>query len=131
MTAGAAEFPPELVQMLVEVGYLAAGSGRAAQALAIMDGVKAMRPDRAAPYVGTALAHLNAGRPAEAVRVLREEGLAAVAANEADSVRVFLALALQIDGRPRECLEMLDRIPPDCGEEGMLRLARSLRESCR
>lgn len=123
------EFPPELVRLLTEIGYLAAGSGRTAQALTIMEGLKVMRPRRAAAYIGVALAHMNAGQAAQAVRVLRDEALPVVAPEDADIVRAFLALALRLDGRPRECAEVLDLIPADSGDREAARLAASLRES--
>lgn len=123
------EFAPDVVRLLTEVGYLAAGSGRTAQALTIMEGLKVMRPRRAAAYVGIALAHLNAGRPAEAVRALRDQGLTAVGPDEIDTIRAFLALSLQLDGRPRECAEVLALVPADSPDAEGARLAQSLRQS--
>ncbi|MBW7849352.1 MAG: tetratricopeptide repeat protein [Rhodospirillales bacterium] len=128
-TTAAGGFPADLVRLLTEIGYFAAGSGRTAQALAIMEGLKAMRPGRSAAYIGIALAHMNAGRPAEAARVLREEALPAVAPDEADAARVFLALALHLDGRPRECAEALDLVPADSADADAVKLAKTLREA--
>lgn len=120
--------PPETVRLLTEVGFLAAGRGMTEDAMTIMAGLKVLRPTRSAAYVGAALAHLNADRAEEAVRVLREEALPVVV-DDVDTVRAFLALALKLDGRPRECAEELDRIAPDSADETALRMARSLREA--
>lgn len=116
------------VRLLTEVGLFAAGRGRS-EALTIMDGLKVLRPDRNAAYIGIALTHMNAGRPDEAARVLLEEALPAVAPQEADLVRAFRALALYLDGRPRECREELERIPADSADATAARMAESLKSS--
>lgn len=116
------------VRLLTEVGYLAAGRGRS-EALTIMDGIKMLRPARNAAYIGIALTHMNAGHPDEAARILLEEALPAVTPQEADLVRAFRALALYLDGRPRECREELERIPADSADATAARMAESLKQS--
>lgn len=127
--AEAGILPAETVRLLSEVGFLAAGRGMADEAMTIMAGLRELRPTRSAPFVGMALVHMNANRAGEAVRVLRDEALPAVAGEDVDTVRAFLALALKLDGRPRESAEELDRIPPDSPDEAARRVAVSLRGS--
>lgn len=127
--AEAGILPAETVRLLTEVGFLAAGWGMADEAMTIMAGLKELRPARGAAFVGMALAHMNTNRAGEAVRVLRDEALPAVATEDVDMVRAFLALALKLDGRPRESAEELDRIPPDSSDALAQRMAASLRDS--
>lgn len=128
-TSDPMNFSAECVRLLTEIGFLAAGHGRPAAARTIMDGLKAIRPDRNGAYIGIALAHMNAGAPGEAVRELREEALPAVVEADVPLVRAFLALALKLDGRVRESAAELDLIQSDSPDQTAQRMAASLRES--
>lgn len=121
--------PPGTVRLLTEIGFLAAGRGRVREALAVLEGVRVLRPGEAASFVGMALAHMNAGDPAEAARLLRDRALPAVGAEEAGMVRAFLALALKLDGRPRESAEAVDALAASGASEDALRLADAIRQS--
>ena len=120
---------PDTIRLLTEIGLLAAGRGRLRECQEIMQGIAALRPGASQPFIAVALAYLNAGRPADAVRLLRDEALPAVNPEEADMVRAFLGLSLHLDGRPRECIETLDQIRPDSNDSAALRLAVAIRQS--
>lgn len=128
--AGTAGIPPGTVRLLTEIGFLAAGRGRVREALLVLEGVRALRPGGAAAFVGMALAHMNAGEPAEAVRLLRGRALAEVGAGESGMVRAFLSLALKLDGRPRESAEAIDALAAEGGSDAAaMRLADAIRQS--
>lgn len=114
------------VQMLTQIGFIAAGLGDTRQSSAIFAGLQALRPQRAFAWVGEATAWLNAGKPSEAVRCLgRFEG---PPGQERDMVQAFLGLAMQLDGQAQASLRVLKAVafqPVDPATEGML-LARQI-----
>ena len=114
----------EHVRTLTEIGMLAAGHGRTEEAVAIFESLRILRPQRAFPYVGLALASLNSGKPEEAVRVLEREGLAACP-GDAD-IRAFLGLALRLAQRPAESDRVLGELVRDQPDAQAAQLARSL-----
>ncbi|MBB1625144.1 tetratricopeptide repeat protein [Achromobacter sp. UMC71] len=109
---------------LAEVGFLAAGRGDVARADAIFNALRALRPGRAYPWLGLAVARLNAGRADEAVRLL-EQGEASAAA-ERGLLSAWRGLALQLAGRNAESVRLLQACADaGAGGEGAV-LARSL-----
>lgn len=117
---------PSDVQMLTQIGFVAAGEGDTRQATAIFAGLQALRPQRAFAWIGEATAWLNAGKPSEAVRCLRNFHV--VPGEEGDMVQAFLGLALQFDGQGQASQRLLQAIafqPIDPATEGML-LARQI-----
>ncbi|HLU14370.1 MAG TPA: hypothetical protein VKZ71_00905 [Burkholderiaceae bacterium] len=63
------------VRTLTEIGFLAAGNGFFDEACRIFNALKLIRPDRAFPLVGLAVAHLNAGHTTQAVALLENTQL--------------------------------------------------------
>lgn len=96
---------PADIQLLTQVGFLAAGRGNAPQAVRIFDGLALLRPQRAFAFVGLACALMNAGRAAEAVQRLQAVHLPD--GPEADMLHTFHALALQLAGRAAESSHLL------------------------
>ena len=86
----------EEARLLTEVGMLAAGAGDLRRARVIFEALRRLRPERAYPLVGLAVAHMNAGRAADAARLLENAKLADP--EERAQVRVWRALALQLAG---------------------------------
>lgn len=94
-----------IAKLLGEIGMLAAGHGYEKQAVAIFEGLKAVRPASEAPAIGLAVVHLSNGRAEDAVRVLRDEALAVNPGS--DLARSFLGLALKAAGRAQESEQLL------------------------
>lgn len=118
---------PADIQLLTQVGFVAAGRGDAPQALRIFEALAFMRPTRAFAFVGLACALMNAGRAAEAVQRLQAVHLPA--GPEADMLQAFQALALQLAGRAGESVHLLRQIaarvhlaPPSEGAQLAARL---------
>ena len=118
------------VQLLAQVGFLAAGRGDAAAALRIFEALALLQPDRAFAYVGQATALLNAGRASEAAQRLHAVHLPA--GSEADMLEAFRGLALQLAERRGESTYVLrrlaDRARQPGASEGALLAARLLGE---
>lgn len=109
-------------RLLAEVGFLAAGAGDAARAETIFNALRRLRPDRAYPVVGLAVAWMNANRAPDAVRLL--EG--AMAPDPADRALLdaWRGFALQLAGRRAESVRLLETLA--MGESEGARLARGL-----
>lgn len=96
------------VQLLTQVGFLAAGRGDVTRALRIFEALAVLRPDRAFAFVGLASALMNAGRASEAAQRLQSVSLPT--GPEADMLNSFRSLALQLAGRPGESTYLLRQI---------------------
>lgn len=86
---------PDEIRLLTEVGYLAAAQGDVPRARTIFTALRSWRPERAFPLIGLALAYMNAGRHAEAVRLLEDVSLQPP---ESLQLQVWRGLALWLDG---------------------------------
>jgi predicted Zn-dependent protease len=93
-----APFPLERsdLRMLAQVGFLAAQSKQQAAARTIFRALRVIRPDSPLPLVGLALADISAGRPMNAVRLLKDEGLREHPAS--GEIHTFLGWALMEAG---------------------------------
>ncbi len=116
------------IQLLTQLGFMAAGRGDAARALRIFEALALARPDRAFAFVGQASALMNTGRALEAVQRLQSVKLPD--GPEADMLEAFKGLALQLAGRTGERTYVLRQLvgrarttPPS---EGVLLAARLL-----
>ena len=95
------EVPAQSVRTLMEVGVAASCMGLYQQAMAIFEGVEAVRPGTEGPLIGIAIAHMNNRSPEEAVKVLRTH----VLANDPGNIeaKMILGVALKLAGRNSEC----------------------------
>jgi len=109
-------------RLLTEVGFLAAASGDVARAERIFNGLARLRPGRAYPSIGLAVAWMNAGRAADAVVLL--EKAQATDPEERATLAAWRGFALQLAGRTSESRRVLDTLATQDGDAG--RLARSL-----
>lgn len=109
-------------RFLSEVGMLAAGRGDLARADAIFGALRQLRPGRAYPLVGLAVARMNAGRAAEAASLLDAGGMADD--EERAVAQAWRALALQLAGHAAESRRLLDETAGMPGDGG--RLARQM-----
>lgn len=118
------------VQLLTQVGFLAAGRGDAPRALRIFEALALLRPERAFVYVGLAATLLNAGRAMEAVQRLQAVRLPP--GPETDMLDAFKGLALQLADRSGESTyvlrQVVNRARPGRACEGALLAARLLGE---
>jgi hypothetical protein len=91
----------QAVQTLMEIGVASAGNGLIPPAIAIFEGVRAVRPDSEGPALGMAIAQLGSRAYEDAAKTLREQ----VLAKNPNSIeaKMFLGLALKYAGRNAEC----------------------------
>lgn len=99
---------PTDVQLLTQVGFLAAGRGDVSRALRIFEALALLRPERAFAYVGMTAALLNAARAMDAVQRLHAVRLPD--GPETDMLEAFKGLALQFAGRSSESSYVLRQV---------------------
>jgi predicted Zn-dependent protease len=109
-------------RMLTEVGFLAAASGDVPRAERVFNALARLRPGRAYPKVGLAVAWMNAGRAADAVAML--EKAQTTDPEERATLDAWRGFALQLAGRSSESRRVLDTLAAQEGDAG--RLARGL-----
>jgi hypothetical protein len=116
------------IRLLTELGFVAAGGADVDRAAEIFRALTHLRPQRAFPYIGWAMAHLNAGQSQEAIGVLESARVAIGAARDPDEmadIETFRGLALQQAGRGAESRRTLEWVAGQAaGDAG--RLARRL-----
>lgn len=94
--------------MLTEIGFIASASGDTLRAGRIFDALLVLRPHRAFPYIGKALAWMNAGKMQEAIAIF--EQAAVVDIDDRADMALYHALALQLGARSGESQRVLARI---------------------
>lgn len=113
------------VQLLMEIGMVAAGNGLFADAEAIFNGVQAIRPESELPLVGRAIIRMQVKKYPEALFLLRE----AMEKNpESDLAMSFLGAALHLSGMNQASREVLGQVVDAGGNPQAVELAKSLLE---
>jgi len=126
--------------LLTEIGFLAAGRGQFEQARTIFGALIQLRPNRAFPHVGLAMAMINQGRAAEAAVALAaarralesivasvEVGAAGVdLRDEHATLSAYYGLALQMAGHSAESSKILGGLADRPAGDPAGRIARSM-----
>lgn len=116
----------ETVQTLLEVAFLAAGTGQLSHVQAICAGLEVVRPESEMPAVALATAQMSAGRHLEAVKLLQ----GAVEKNpESDLAMSFLGLALKMSGLHDASRSVAQQVIDADNNAEAVALAKSLLES--
>lgn len=118
------------IQLLAQVGFIAAGRADVPRALRIFEALALQQPERVFAYVGLTTALLNAGRAIEAVQRLHAVKLPD--GPESDTLEVFRGLALQLAGHSSESTyvlrQVVRRARTSSGSQGALLAAQLLGE---
>jgi Flp pilus assembly protein TadD len=120
------EIDRELLQILMQSGYLAGGYGFFSEAETIFQGVMAARPESEYPVIGLAVSKMSAGRNDDAVKILHNQALKLNP--ESDLARSFIGLALKLGGLNEESLTMLKDVVAAGKDETAVKMAQSLIE---
>lgn len=105
----------ETVKVLMEAGYVAAGTGRFKEAWTIFAGVLAARPESKFPAIGMAVTLMNAGEHEDAVKLLKEN----ISEDNSSGclLKSFLGLALLLAGHSAEAGNTLNDVVQGCSDE--------------
>ena len=102
------EVSSQAVQILTEIGMASAAHGLIPPALAIFEGIGAVRPDAEGPALGMAITQISSRSYDDAAKTLREQ----VLTKHPNSIeaKMFLGLALKQAGRNAECDNVLKEL---------------------
>lgn len=117
-TTGTAILQSDEVRLLTEVGFVAAGIGALAHAESIFGALKLIRPHRAFPFVGQAVALLNRGQAEAAVTLL--ESARGENQDEQAMLDAWRGFALAQAGRAAQSEALLDAVAQGEGDGPML-----------
>lgn len=114
----------ELVRLLMRAGYAAAWNGLHQEAIAIFDGVGAVRPESELPVIGAAVVALLSGHYEVAVKTLREGALDL----NPDSAlaRAHLGVALRLHGDEDEGRALLQDVATQTTDADAAIMARNV-----
>jgi len=110
---------PQVMQDLVEAGFLAASRNMAPVALDVFAAVIAARPGLAAGYIGTAYAFLGAGMPEKALDALRD----APPGMETD---LFKGMASMRAGRTESGRKLLEHVAKYADQDNLREIAKTV-----
>lgn len=115
------------IQLLTQLGFMAAARGDTARSQRIFDALALLRPQQAFAHIGMACAWMNAGKASQAVHHLSRVHLPA--GDEADILNAFYALALQLAGHMHQSTTLLQQLlqrTAECPESSARRMALSM-----
>ncbi|WP_153100010.1 tetratricopeptide repeat protein [Paraburkholderia hayleyella] len=84
------------IRLLTSIGFIAASVGALRYATEIFEALRVLRPGAPFPYIGIAVAMMNAGRPADAALFLQRHATPACPTDV--TLQTFLALAQRQSG---------------------------------
>lgn len=114
----------ELVRLLMRSGYAAAWNGLHKEALAIFEGVGAVRPESEVPVIGAAVVALLSGHSDMAVKTLREGAL--VLNPDSALARAHLGIALRMQGEEEEGRTLLQETAEQTADPDAAAMARNV-----
>lgn len=114
----------ELVRLLMRIGYAAAWQGLHKEAVAIFDGVGAVRPESEVPVIGAAVVAMLSGNEDVAVQTLREGALGLNP--DSTQARAHLGVALRLRGDEVEGTSLLREVASQTADPDAAAMARNV-----
>ncbi|MDR2735552.1 MAG: HrpB1 family type III secretion system apparatus protein [Puniceicoccales bacterium] len=118
------DIPTDIIRMLMDIGYVAAGCGLKSHAESIFDALIAARPSSELPLIGLAVVKITFGRISEASKILTET----VTKINPDSqlAKAFFGLLLKQIGSNHESEIVLNEVIKNNSDEDAVTLAKSI-----
>ena len=114
----------ELVRLLMRIGYAAAWNGLHKEAIAIFDGVGAVRPESEVPVIGAAVVAMLSGHDDVAVKTLEEGALSLNP--ESALARAHLGVALRLRGDEEEGTAVLREVAAQTADSDAAQMASNV-----
>lgn len=115
MTTAQLPLDRDAMRLLAEIGFMGTVTGPLPAARSLFQSLQVLRPDSTLPWIGLALSEITAGKPDEAVRLLRDEALKQHP-GDAETM-AFLGLVLQKAGHAAEARKVLTDVVGRRGPE--------------
>lgn len=116
--------PTELIQLLLDIGYVATSLGKLRQAEEIFEGLIAARPESELPLVGYAFSKMTFGAYTEASKLLMERAMKLNP--NSGFVQVFYGFLLHLTKRYAESKILLERVISEQQDPDMVNLAKEI-----
>jgi hypothetical protein len=121
-----AEVPSEVLQLLMQVGYVACGHGAPSLAKVIFEGIAAVRPNSELPLIGLAFAYIHMGKLVAACDILVNQATPINPDNQI--IKAVAAMIFRISGEFKASDMLLDEVIADGTDFQALELARQLKK---
>jgi len=108
----------------MRIGYAAAWQGLPKEAVAIFDGVAAVRPESEVPMIGAAVVAMLSGHENVAIQTLRDGALELNP--DSAQARAHLGVALRLQGVEDEGLTLLQEVASQTSDPDAATLARNV-----
>jgi tetratricopeptide (TPR) repeat protein len=116
--------PSGLLQILTEIGYVAAGCGLSRQAESIFTGIIAVRPNSEFSWISYAIAKISMGHLSEAFEMLTKRALVLNPKN--DLAKAFLGLILSRVGSHKISEQFLNQVIDENQTPEAVQLAKEI-----
>lgn len=116
--------PSEMVQLLMQLGYVACGQGKPSAARIIFKGVAAVRPNSELPLIGLAIATLHQGKLDEAMDILLKNAARINPKNQI--TKALLGMLLRMAQRFNQSNVLLQEVIEDGNDSEAVALAKEL-----
>ncbi|MDR2341215.1 MAG: hypothetical protein LBD72_02725 [Puniceicoccales bacterium] len=120
-----AEASSDVLQLLMQAGYVACGCGVPSLAKVIFDGIAAVRPKSEQPLIGLALAYIHMGKLAAACDVLVNRATPISPGNQI--IKAIAAMVFRISGEFAASDRLLDDVIADGTDPQAIEFARQLK----
>lgn len=120
-----ADVPSELLQLLMQLGYVACGQGHPKSAATIFEGVAAVRPNTELPLIGLAVALLNQGKLKASCDLLIH--CAGRMNPDNQLVKAIAGMIFRITGAQKESDIILDEVIESNSDPEAVALAKELK----
>ncbi len=117
-----------LLQLMMEIGFLATGYGLFDDAEKIFTGLKQVCPESCSPSIGLAFSKMSKGNMEEAVALLEGELENQENRKDADLVKAYLALALKLAGRSEQAKNLAEKLAKEGTQESAVNMAKAILE---
>jgi hypothetical protein len=121
-----AEVSSEVLQHLMQVGYMACGHGAPSLAVAIFKGIAAVRPNSELPLIGLAFACIHMGKLTAACDILVNQATPINPDNQ--TIKALAAMIFRMSGEFKASDTLLDEVIADGTDPRAVEFAQQLKK---
>ncbi|MDR2677569.1 MAG: hypothetical protein LBB26_03335 [Puniceicoccales bacterium] len=120
-----AEVPSKILQLLMQVGYVACGCGTPSLAKVIFEGIAAVRPNSELPLIGLAFVYIHMGKLTVACDILVNQATPINPNNQI--IKAMAAMIFRISGEFTASDALLDEVIANGTDPQAVEFARQLK----
>ena len=120
------EFERSFLQLMMEIGFLAAGYGYFQEADVIFEGLKELCQESSSPSIGLAFSKMCRNEFDDAINILENE--AKKSPDNKDLIEAYLALALRLAGQSKRAKTIAQNLVEKGNQEAAINMAKAILE---